>query len=328
VVKATRLIGGTFIACLVLLALAAPFVAPYGPTTQFRDHLLAPPMRIHLRDADGRWRSPFIYPLRIVDRLERRFAEDRAHPVPLRFFVNGHLAQLETEAYGPWLPLGSDQLGRDLWSRLVHGARISLGVAAVAVGGALLIGMAFGALAGYHGGAIDHVIMRLAEFVLLLPALYVVIACRAMMPLALPPSAMFTVLTLVLAAIGWPAVARGVRTIVATEATRDYVMAARALGAGGPRLLVRHLLPATFGFLRVQILLMVPLAIVIETTLSYAGVGFDLDHPSWGTLLQEASDVRVMGDYPWLLSPAFVILALVLACNLALESRRRPLHRL
>jgi peptide/nickel transport system permease protein len=170
--------------------------------------------------------------------------------------------------------------------------------------------------------------MRMAEFVLLLPALYVVIACRAMMPLALPQSAMFALLTLVLAAIGWPAVARGVRTIVATEATRDYVMAARALGAGAPRLLLRHLLPATFGFLRVQILLMVPLAIVIETTLSYAGVGFDLDHPSWGTLLQDASDVRVMGDYPWLLSPAVVILALVLACNLALASRRRPLHRL
>jgi len=118
-----------------------------------------------------------------------------------------------------------------------------------------------------------------------------------------------------------------VRTIVATEATREYVLGARAAGAGPLRLLVHHLLPATFGFLRVQILLMVPLAIVIETTLSYAGVGFDLDHPSWGTLLQEASNVRVMGDYPWLLSPALVVFVLVLACNLALESRRRPLLR-
>lgn len=326
-VTPTRAIGGVLLAVFFLTAIAAPVIAPHAPTVQFRDHLLAPPMRIHVRDAEGHWRAPFIYPLQIVDRLERQFAEDRAHPVPLRFFSHGHLVLPETDAYGPWLPLGSDALGRDLFSRLVHGARVSLGVAMVAVGGALLIGLAFGAIAGYRGGAVDHAIMRFAEFVLLLPALYVVLACRTVLPITLPPSTVFALLTLVLAAIGWPAIARGVRTIVATESTREYTLAARALGAGVPRLLVRHLLPATFGFLRVQVLLMVPLAIIIETTLSYAGVGFGTDHPSWGTLLQDASDIRAMGEYPWLLSPALVILVLVLACNLTLEAHRRPMHR-
>ncbi len=321
-----RIVGAILLAAIIFTAIAAPSVALYGPTAQFRDHLLAPPMGIHLRDADGHWRRPFIYPLHVVDRLERRFAEDHAHPVTLRFFSNGFLAQPETTAYGPWLLLGSDQLGRDMFSRVVYGGRVTLGVAALAVSGALLIGLTFGAVAGYHGGFIDHAIMRLAEFVLLLPALYVVLAFRAALPIALPTWIVFLLLTLVLAAIGWPAVARGVRTIVATEATRDYVVAARALGAGAWRLLTRHLLPATFSFLRLQILLLLPLAIVIETTLSYAGIGFSTDQPSWGTLLQDASDVRAMVDYPWLLSPAVVILVLVLACNLALEAKRRPLH--
>ena len=132
-------------------------------------------------------------------------------------------------------------------------------------------------------------------------------------------------MTILMAAIGWPTVARGVRTIVTTEVTRDYAMAARALGASPWRLLGRHILPATLGFLRVQALVLIPSAILAETTLSYAGLGFGADHPSWGTLLQEASDIRAMADYPWLLSAAGAIILVVLAVNLLLEHQRRPM---
>lgn len=319
-----RALGGFLLAAIAVAAVGAPYVAPYSPAAQFRDHLLAPPMPVHLRDADGHWRAPFIYPIRVVDRLERRFVEDRAHPVPLTLFANGRLIGPQTEEYGPWLLLGADRLGRDLCSRLVHGARLSLGVAIVAVMGALLLGTCAGAIAGYVGGWPDHLLMRVSEFVIVLPPLYVVLAFRSMLAPTLPTAVIFFVTTMLLAAIGWPVVARGVRTIVTTENTRDYAMAARALGASPWRLLGRHLLPATAGFLRVQALLLMPAAILAETTLSYAGLGFEADRPSWGTLLQEAADIRAMADYPWLLSAAAAIGLVVLGLNLLLESQRRP----
>jgi peptide/nickel transport system permease protein len=321
----TRAIGAILLGLLAAGAIFAPYLALYEPSTQFRDHLLAPPMTLHLRDAQGQWRGPFFYPLRIVDRLERRFAEDREHPVPLVLFANGRVIAPATAQYGPWLPLRSDRLGRDLFSRLLHGARLSLGVATIAVIGPILIGAFIGALAGYRGGLVDLALMRLTELVLVLPALYVMLAFRSILPLALPTSSVFLLMTTLMAAIGWPTVARGVRAIVTTEVTREYAMAARALGASPWRLLGRHILPATMGFLRVQALILLPSAILAEATLSYAGLGFGADHPSWGTLLQEASDIRAMADYPWLLSAAGAIVLVVLAVNLLLEQQRRPL---
>ena len=311
-------LGLATLAAVLLAAIAAPLLATNDPAAQFRDHVLAPPMRPHVVDAEGRWHArPFVYPLRVVDRLERRFVEDRARPIPLGFFVRGRLiAPLESGAE-PWFPLGTDRLGRDGWARLVFGARRSLGVAFAACAGALALGLLVGVVAGYAGGTVESASMRAAELVLVLPVLYVVLAARAALPDTIAPATTFVLMTVVLALLGWPMVARGVRAIVAREAVSDFAAAAQAMGASPARIVVRHLAPATAGFVRIQALQMVPAAILAETTLSFAGLGFSPGAPSWGTLLQEASDVGVVVDAPWLLAAAAAVVTVVFAINLA-----------
>lgn len=270
----------------------------------------------HVVDDSGVWRAPFIYPIRLVDRLERTYQQDRAHRIPLLWFSDGRLVRAADESRGPWLLLGADSLGRDVFSRLVLGTRVSVGVAALALTGALFIGVCVGGIAGYVGGLLDDALMRLADFVLVLPAIYVVLALRAAMPLVLPASVVFVLVSSLLAIVAWPHVARGVRAIVATESRLEYAEAARSLGAGHARIVIRHLLPSTTSFLFVQIGLLVPAFVLAEATLSFVGLGFTDPATSWGSMLREAANIRSIADFPWLLSPALAMLTLVGAINL------------
>ena len=309
--------GIAILAWVALVAVLAPALTPNRPGFRFPDRAYAPPMPIRVIDADGRWRAPFVYPIRLADRLERRFEEDRTSPVPIAWFWRGVVAQLSEERQGPWLPLGADGSGRDVFARLVYGARLSLAVALAATLGAMLIGTLVGGIAGAAGGLVDEALMRLSDFVIVLPAMYVVLSLRAALPLVLPPARVFALVAGILALVGWPIVARGVRAIVASERERDYAQAAVALGAGRARLLFRHLLPAARGFLAAQAALLVAAFILAEATLSYVGLGFPDPSVSWGVMLQEASNVSAMADAPWTLAPAAGIFLLVLGVNLA-----------
>ncbi len=313
----TRALGRLVVVLVVVAAAAAPWLAPHGSSDQFADYLNAPPMRLHLLDTGGRWHRPFVHPLRLVDRLESRYVEDDSRRVPVRWFAGGHLWSTDAPD-APLLLLGADRLGRDVFSRLLFGARASVGVALAGTLGALLIGVLVGGLAGYAGGLADELAMQAADFVLILPAVYVVLALRATMPLVLEPARIFVLIATILALVGWPMAARGVRAIIAAERRRDYAAAARSLGAGHLRVLVRHLLPAARGFLAVQATLLVPSFILAEATLSFVGLGFVEPTPSWGTMLYEAArNVRDLGAFPWLLSPAAAIVLVALAVQLA-----------
>ena len=311
-----RLLGITILTAVVLGVLAAPWLAPNPGDEQFRDYLYAPPMRVRVVDAGGAWHLPFVYRWRLTDGVLRTFDEDTSERLALTWLAGGRLVTLHPDTGQPLLLLGGDSLGRDILSRLLLGARTTLGVAVLAAFGALLLGVVIGGIAGYVGGVVDEMLMRLADLVMVLPAIYVVLALRAVLPLVLPTAAIFWMLVVLLGLVAWPFVARGVRALVAAERRREYVLAAVALGAGPLRIMVRHLIPATTGFLRVQVTLLLPAFILAEATLSYVGLGFAPPAASWGVMLQEASNIRAIADFPWLLSPAAAIIAVVLGVNL------------
>lgn len=315
-VSRPRAAGIALLVAAALLAAFAPALAPNDVSRQFTDLTYAPPMPPRVVDDEGRWHAPFVHPLRLVDRLERRFVEDRSTRVPLRWLTSGKLVTT-AEGDAPWLPLGADALGRDVFARALRGARLSLGVAAVATLGSMLLGALVGALAGYAGGRVDEALMRVADFVLVLPAIYVVLALRAAMPLVLSNAQVFWTMGIVLALAAWPYPARGVRSVVAGERRKEYAEAAKAVGASPLRILLRHLLPAARGFLVVQAALLVPAFVITEATLSFVGLGFAEPTPSWGVMLQEAARVSVLVDAPWMLAPAIGIVIVVTAVHLA-----------
>ena len=309
-------IGAGLLVTIAIVAAAAPFLAPHDPGQQFADYIYAPPMRPHVIDDEGGWHQPFIYPLRLVSRLERVYEEDRSRRVPLIWFAPGTLVNSQ-DPRTPWLLCGADALGRDIFARVLRGARLSLAISVMAAGGALLLGALVGAMAGFHGGRVDDVLMSVADFVLVLPVIYVVVVLRASMPLVLTTAEVFWTMTAVMSLAGWPYVARGVRSVVVAERRREYAEAAHAIGAGWVRILLRHLLPAAGGFLTVQATLLVPVFILAEATLSFAGLGFAEPTPSWGVMLHEASRAPILAEAPWLLTPAIAIILTVLALNLA-----------
>ena len=305
--------GVVLIAAIAIAAVAAPFLAPNPPYALFPDRLYAPPMRPHII-GDAGLTAPFVYPQVLENRVSRTYRTDSASPVRLQWFSSGHFVNVPA-GQEPLLILGADALGRDLFSRVLFGARRSLGVAVAGVTGALLIGVLVGGLAGALGGRAESALMWVSDFLLALPGAYLVLVLRGLLPPVLSDWEVLLLLSTLFALTAWPHVARGVRAIVAVERARDYAEAARASGAG-PFRLIMHLLPAARGFLATEIVLLVPALLVAEATVSYLGLGFPEASASWGTLLLDAASVSVLTEAPWMLAPAASLFLVTLGLHL------------
>jgi peptide/nickel transport system permease protein len=314
-----NLLGGlALLAPLAACALLADFFAPHAYDEQFRDFPAAPPARIRLRDEAGRlhW-PPFVYATQLAGLEQKRYAEDRDRRFPLRFFAGDRFVAVEQPAR--LFLLGTDGLGRDVFSRLLHGARASLGIAAVALLLSLPLALLVGCLAGYYGGAVDFISMRLIELFLALPALYLIIALRGALPLGLEPARVFWALVAVVALFGWAGFARVVRGLALSLRQRDFVTAAIALGASPRRIIVRHLLPHLAGYALVQASLATPGFMLAEVTLSYLGLGVPEPMPSWGNMLAAGQSIHTLAAHWWNLAPAAAIFLTSLAFHLLAE---------
>jgi peptide/nickel transport system permease protein len=326
------LVSGVIIAILYLVALFAEAVAPYDPEQFFTQYKLSPPTRIHIRDAEGRFHRPFIYKMtrkRDPETLRIIYTEDTQTRYPIRFFVRGrpyklwglwemdlHLFGLDAprEEQGVFL-VGADRLGRDLFSRLCYGARISLSIGLVGVLLSLILGIILGGISGYYGGTADTVIQRTIEFIRSIPSIPLWMALSAALPPDWPIIRIYFGITVILSLIGWTGLARVVRGRFLALREEDFIMAARLAGSGEMRIILRHMVPSFLSYIIASLTLSIPGMILAETGLSFIGLGLRAPAISWGVLLQESQNLRSVVLAPWVLSPGLAVVIAVLAFN-------------
>ncbi len=313
-------------AILVLLALhvavlLAGFLAPYDYADQHRGFPYAPPSRIHFIDAAGRFHArPFVYGL--APDGAGSYREETARLYPLRFGLHGRLFGVDDP--GLIFLLGSDGYGRDVFSRLLYGGRVSLATGLAATLVALALGLALGATAGFFGGWFDALLMRGGELVMALPWLYLLLAARAFLPLHISALGSFALLVAIVGGIGWVRPARLIRGVALSARERGYVEAARGFGASDAYLLRRHVLPETYGVALTQATVLIPQFILAEVTLSFLGLGIGEPLPSWGNMLAEARQYHVLVSHAWMLAPALAAIPILFGYLVLADSLSRP----
>ena len=300
------------LASLVLLhaaVLLSGFLAPYPYAEQHRDYPYAPPTRIHFRGL-----RPFVYGLASgagLPACPSGICEDRTHIYPIRFDTSGKLFGVDYP--GVVFLFGSDGYGRDVFSRVLYGARISLFTGLAAALLSLTLGLTLGTLSGYYGGAVDQVLMRGSELFLALPWLYLLLGVRAFLPLHISTLETVVLLVVIIGGLGWVRPARLVRGVVLSGKERAFVAAARGFGASDLYLMRRHLLPLTWGVVVTQATVLIPRFILAEVTLSFVGLGIAEPVPSWGNMLAEAREYSSLVSHAWLLAPGLALIPVLLA---------------
>lgn len=323
-------ISGIALVLIYLFGAFCEFIAPYDPNFHNVKLVYAPPQRIRFIDEEGNfsWR-PFVYKHKQQIHpitLRRTYTEDRTKVYPIRLFVRGHSYKM----WGLWesdlhlfgiedgntiFLLGSDRLGRDLFSRILYGARISTSIGLLGVLLSFVLGVIIGGFSGYYGGTFDAIVQRIIEFIRSIPTIPLWMALSAALPPHWPPLRIYFGITIILSLIGWTGLARVVRSKFLSLREEDFVMAARLVGANEFRIVVRHMVPSFLSHIIASVTLSIPGMILGETSLSFLGLGLRAPAISWGVLLQEAQNVRTVALSPWLLLPGLMVIITVLCFN-------------
>ncbi|MBP1861401.1 ABC transporter permease [Rhizobium herbae] len=304
------------------------FLAPYNLHTRNVDFIHSPPQRVHLFH-DGKFVGPFVYGRTMtldMDTLRRIYTDKPDRVEPIRFFCRGDgyrfwgLVQTNVHLVcpakdGQLFLLGSDRLGRDVLSRILYGARISLTIGLLGITMSFVLGITIGGLAGYHGGVFDLIVQRIIEVLQSIPSIPLWMALAAIMPVTWSPILIYLGITAILGLLDWTGLARAVRSKLLALREEDYVLAAQLMGAGSSRIIGRHLVPGFMSHLIATATLAIPGMILGETALSFLGLGLRPPITSWGILLTEARSVSVIAFYPWLLFPTIPVILVILAFN-------------
>jgi peptide/nickel transport system permease protein len=304
------------------------FLSPYALRTRHPDEVYIPPQRIHLFH-EGRWVGPFVYGTAMtinMETLRRDYREDHARVYRMQFLTRAepyefwglwrtdwHLFGVEEG--GTLFLLGTDRLGRDMLSRIIYGARISLTVGLIGISVSFVLALIFGGLSGYYGGKVDIAIQRLIEVIRSFPELPLWMALSAALPARLEPILVYIGITIILGIIDWTGLARSVRGKLLSVREEDFVTAALLMGGSPAYVIRRHLLPAFTSHLIVSATLSIPRMILGETALSFLGLGLRPPITSWGVLLSEAQNMNAVALYPWLMLPVVPVVLTVLTFN-------------
>jgi peptide/nickel transport system permease protein len=326
------LVSVAILVVFYFIGIFCEFVAPYDPGEYFIKYKLTPPSKMHIRDAEGNFHWPFVYKTirdRDPETMRNLYTEDTETRYPVQFLVRGteykmwglfttdlHLFGLPVpqEEQGIFL-VGADRLGRDMFSRLCFGARISLSIGLVGVFLSLTLGVILGGISGYYGGRLDTFIQRVIEFIRSIPPIPMWMALSAALPADWPIIRLYFGITVILSLIGWTWLARVVRGRFLALREEDFVMAARLAGSSERRVILRHMVPSFLSYIIASLTLAIPNMILAETGLSFIGLGLRAPAISWGVLLQEAQNVRSLALAPWVLSPVIFVVVAVLAFN-------------